>query len=48
MKIGLYRGEVKGYREREYKKNLPKEIIQDFGLIEESDNKDEFLAAEGI
>ena len=28
--------------------NLPKEIIQVFGLIEESDNNEEFLAEEGI
>ena len=27
---------------------LPKEIIQAFGLIEESDSNDEFLAEEGI
>lgn len=36
------------YRERETKMNLPKEIIQVFGLIEESDNNEEFLAEEGI
>ena len=28
--------------------DLPKEINQAFGLIEESDNSDEFLAEEGI
>ena len=28
--------------------NLPKEIIQAVGLIEERDNNDEFLAEEGI
>ena len=34
-------------RERE-RSDLPKEIIQAFGLIEERDNKEEFLAEEGI
>jgi hypothetical protein len=39
-----------GYREREResKLNLPNEIIQAFGLIEESDSNEEFLAEEGI
>jgi hypothetical protein len=37
-----------GYRERERELSLPKDIIQAFGLIEESDNRDEFLAEEGI
>ena len=48
MKIGLKRRGKGTSRERESKMKLPKEIIQAFGLIEESDSNDEFLAEEGI
>ena len=48
MKTELKKRDEGVSSEREGKMNLPKEIIQVFGLIEDSDNNEEFLAEEGI